>query len=300
MAEGDKTVSLVLGSGGARGLAHIGVIEWLNTHGYEIGSIAGTSIGSLVGGIYAAGKLKVFTNWVRALEKRDVVKLLDLSFRSAGLIKGDRIISVMKQLIGEFRIEDLEISYTAVATDLDTGKEVWLSSGPLFDAIRASIAIPTVFTPHVIKERTLLDGSLVSPVPIAPTLRDMTDLTIAVNVSGPPDPGLDESENRRPSRSENPYQRQVHEWVDALQSKLPMGERQDRGPFEIITRSFETMQATLTRFKLAANPPDVVINIPRNACRFFEFYRATELIELGRERAGAILGGGAGHPVRTD
>ena len=184
-----------------------------------------------------------------------------------------------------------------MATDLDTGREVWLSSGLLFDAIRASIAIPTVFTPHIIKDRTLVDGSLVNPVPIAPTLRDITDTTIAVNVSGPPDPSLRARENEDRPPSENPYRRQVHEWVSALQSKITLVERLDRGPIEIVTRSFETMQATVTRLKLAAHPPDVVITIPRNASRFFEFYRATELIELGRDKAETALGGGVGLPA---
>lgn len=299
MSEVDKTVSLVLGSGGARGLAHIGVVEWLHAHGYEIKSIAGTSMGALVGGIYAAGRLDVFANWVQALEKRDVLRLLDLSFRSAGLFKGDRVINVLKELIGEFRIEALPISYTAVATDLDTGKEVWLSNGPLFDAIRASMAIPTLFPPHVIKDRALVDGSLVNPVPIAPTLRDITGTTIAVNVSGPLDLSLSEPEKEDQLPTENPHRRQVHEWVNALQSKIPMGERQDRGPIEIITRSFETMQATVTRLKLAAHPPDVIITIPRNASRFFEFYRATELIELGREKAEAALSSGVSLPTET-
>ncbi len=295
----DKTVSLVLGGGGARGLAHIGIIQWLEANGYEIRSIAGTSMGALIGGIYAAGKLNVYTDWVLALEKRDVVQLLDLSFRPAGLFRGDRVINVLKELIGEFRIEALAVSYTAVATDLDTGKEVWLSSGPLFDAIRASIAIPTVFTPHVVKGRLLVDGNLLNPVPIAPTLRDLTDITIAVNLSGPPDLSLDESEKKHQPQKENPYQRKVHEWVNTLQSKIPLRERQDRGPIDIITRSFETMQGTVTRLKLAAHPPDVVITIPRNACRFFEFYRATELIKLGHERAEAILGGGVDLFVET-
>ncbi len=291
MTNEDKTVSLVLGSGGARGLAHIGVVEWLHDHGYEIRSIAGASMGALVGGVYAAGKLNVYTDWVQALEKGDVLRLLDISFQPAGLFKGDRVINVLKELIGEFRIEALPISYTAVATDLDTGKEIWLSSGPLFDAIRASIAIPTIFTPHVVKGRVLVDGGLVNPVPIAPTLRDMTGATIAVNVSGSPDNSLVEPAEDK-ARKENSYQRRVHEWVRALQSKTPLEGSQDRGPIEIITRSFETMQATVARLKIAAHPPDVVITIPRNACRFFEFYRATELIELGRERAEAALGGG--------
>ncbi|MGI9333900.1 MAG: patatin-like phospholipase family protein [Gammaproteobacteria bacterium] len=286
----DKTVSLVLGSGGARGLAHIGIINWLEAHGYAIRSIAGSSMGALVGGIYAAGKLDLYATWVQALERKDVLRLLDLSFRSAGLFKGERVINVLKELIGDFRIEALPISYTAVATDLDSGKEVWLSKGPLFDAIRASIAIPTIFTPYSVSGRTLLDGSLANPVPIAPTLRDITDVTIAVNLSGAPDRRLVESENEQPALPQDSYQRRIREFVDALQSKMPQGERHDPGPLEIITRSFETMHGTIARLKLAAHPPDVVITIPRNTCRFFEFNRATELIEFGHKQAEAVLG----------
>lgn len=285
----DRTVSLVLGSGGARGLAHIGIIEWLDAHGYQIRSIAGSSMGALVGGIYAAGKPDVYADWVRALDRKDVLSLLDLSFRSAGLFKGERIINVLRELIGDFPIEALPISYTAVATDLETGKEVWLSQGSLFEAIRASIAIPTVFTPYSIKGRLLVDGSLVNPVPIAPTLRDITFATVAVNLSGPSDPSFAGPAAEEPPAAENPYRKRVHEWVNALQSKMPSADRQDLGALEIITRSFETMQATVARLKLAAHPPDVVISIPRNVCRFFEFYRATELIELGREKAEEIL-----------
>ncbi|MCO6411442.1 MAG: patatin-like phospholipase family protein, partial [Thiogranum sp.] len=179
-----RTVSLVLGSGGARGYAHIGVIGWLQDHGFDIRSIAGSSMGALIGGIYAAGKLDAYANWVRALERRDVLQLLDLSFGRSGLFKGERVIRALRDLIGDYDIEDLPVSFTAVATDLDAEKEVWLSKGPLFDALRASIAIPTLFTPFECNGRRLVDGGLVNPLPIAPTLRDMTDLTIAVNLSG--------------------------------------------------------------------------------------------------------------------
>ncbi|HJX16111.1 MAG TPA: patatin-like phospholipase family protein, partial [Candidatus Deferrimicrobiaceae bacterium] len=175
MAHHDQTVSLVLGSGGARGLAHIGVIDCLTENGYEIRSIAGSSMGAMIGGIYAAGKLDVFTRWVLALQRLDVIRLLDLSFGSTGLFKGERVIDVLKELIGDRNIEDLPVPFTAVAMDIQNGKEVWLSRGPLFDAIRASIAIPTIFTPHTIEGRQLVDGGLVNPIPIAPTLRDRTD-----------------------------------------------------------------------------------------------------------------------------
>jgi len=165
----NKSVSLVLGSGGARGLAHIGIIEWLNDNGYDIQSISGSSMGALVGGIYAAGKLDNYRDWVQSLDKTDVVKFLDFSFSSTGLFKGDRIIDNLRKMVGNHLIEDLSIGFTAVATDLERQREVWFTRGPLFDAIRASIAVPTIFTPHKYKGRYLLDGGLLNPVPIAPT-----------------------------------------------------------------------------------------------------------------------------------
>ena len=165
----------MLGSGGARGYAHIGVIEELEANGFAIRSIAGSSMGALIGGIYAAGKLRVFTEWVRPLQRLDVLRLLDWTISGGGFIKGDRIIGVLKDLIGETNIEDLPIPYTAVAVDLDVQREVWFSRGPLFDAIRASIAIPTIFRPYHYEGRLLVDGGLLNPLPVSPTLRDLTD-----------------------------------------------------------------------------------------------------------------------------
>ena len=187
------TVSLVLGSGGARGLAHIGVIRWLLDNGYQIRSISGSSMGALVGGIYAAGQLDVYARWVSALERLHVLRLLDPTLGRSGLFKGERIISVLRELIGDHDISELPVRFTAVATDLDSGQEVWLREGDLFNAIRASIATPLVFTPFRHGGRTLLDGAVVNPVPVAPTLTDETELTVAVDLSGP-------AENRPPRR----------------------------------------------------------------------------------------------------
>src|SRR5439155_5736906 len=179
------TVSLVLGIAGARGLAHIGVIQWWTESGYDIRSIAGSSMGALVGGIYAAGKLEVYAGWVSALERMQVLRLLDQAFGRSGLLKGERLMGVLRQLIGDFDIENLPISFTAVATDLESGEEVWLRKGKLFDAIRASIATPLVFTPFRYGGRMLLDGGLVNPVPIAPTHNHTTHATVGVNLKGP-------------------------------------------------------------------------------------------------------------------
>ena len=181
----DKKISLALGSGGARGLAHIGVIRRLTESGFDIGYIAGTSFGALVGGIYCAGKLDTYEEWARQLTRRDMVRLLDFSFSRGAIIKGDKVIDAICELIGDANIEDLPIGFTAVATDMREGGEVWLSRGSLFNAIRASTAIPTLMSPIELDGRLLADGGLVNPIPIAPTLNHAGALTVAVDLNGP-------------------------------------------------------------------------------------------------------------------
>lgn len=285
-----RTVSLVLGSGGARGYAHIGVIGWLKDHGFDIRSIAGSSMGALIGGIYAAGKLDAYAEWVRALERRDVLQLLDLSFGRSGLFKGERVIRALRDLIGEYDIEDLPVSFTAVATDLDAEKEVWLSKGPLFDALRASIAFPTLFTPVECNGRRLVDGGLVNPLPIAPTLRDMTDLTIAVNLSGQAEADVEPPAGDDILAGENRYKRVISEFVEDLLGKKPAAKKMEAmGMFDVISQSLDTMQNTIARIKLASYSPDIIIDIPKNACYFYEFHRADDMIKFGRQRAEQAL-----------
>lgn len=277
-----KTVSLVLGSGGARGLAHIGVIEWLVENGYSIRSIAGSSIGALIGGIYAASKLDLYTGWVRVLQRRDVIRLLDIAFGRPGLFKGVRVIGVLRDMIGDWDIEALPISFTAVATDLDSGKEVWLRHGKVFDAIHASMATPLVFTPFEHHGRLLLDGGLVNPVPIAPTLNDHTDLTVAVTLSGRAEAvpaTLDETADDRPGG----YTQRMTSFVRGL-TRRRSPQVPSLGMIDVALASMETMQNTIARLKLAAYSPDVTVEIPRNACGYHEFWRAAEMILLGRER----------------
>ena len=283
-----KSVSLVLGSGGARGLAHIGVIQWLERNHYQIRSIAGASMGALVGGIYAAGELEAYTRWVLALQQIDVLRLMDFSFRRSGLLKGEKVIETLRDLIGDRDIESLPISFTAVATSVQEEKEVWLNHGSLFDAIRASIAIPTIFTPVRHHGRILVDGGLVNPIPIAPTLRDKTDITVAVNLGAKAEPHLNPPPVREVSTG-NGYRQRIASFIDGVQQRLGRADSDEMDIFQVVTTSFETMQNTIARFKLAAYSPDVVINIPHNACSFYEFYRASELIELGYERAGQAM-----------
>ncbi len=287
MSPSSTTVSLVLGSGGARGLAHIGVIQWLTENGYTIQSIAGTSIGALVGGIYATHKLEVYAEWVLALERKHVLRLLDPTIGGPGLFKGERVIGVLRELIGDCAIEALPMAFTAVATDLASREEVWLREGQLFDAIRASIATPLVFTPFRHGSRTLLDGALVNPVPIAPTLEDATDLTVVVNLSGAAEPRV------LPPVSDslindNGYRKRIARFIDGLQAaRVPAAPR--HGLLDVAFTSMQAMQDTITQLRLSAYAPGVTIEIPRNACGFFEFWRADELIELGRERAASAF-----------
>ncbi len=290
-----RTVSLVLGSGGARGLAHIGVIQWLERHGYSIRSIAGSSMGALVGGVYAAGQLDSYATWVGALSKRDVMQLLDFAFSLSGIFSGDRIIQRLRDMLGDVQIQDLPIAFTAVATDLDNGREVWLNKGSLFDAIRASMAIPTIFTPVVYEGRLLVDGGLLNPIPIAPTLSDITDMTVAVSLSGKPQP-LESGQPQQPSADagrENSYQAAIREFIDGIQRHLPgrkETQQESANMLDVMSRSLESMQNTIGRLKLAAYNPDYLVEIPSNACGLFEFYRAAEMIDLGRARAEQELG----------
>jgi NTE family protein len=272
-------VSLALGGGGARGLAHIGVIEWLTENGYVIRSIAGSSMGALVGGIYAAGRLAVYAEWVLALERMQVLRLLDPAFGRAGLFKGERIMGVLRELIGDRAIEELPVAFTAVATDLESGEEVWLREGGLFDAIRGSIATPLIFTPFVHGARTLLDGALVNPLPIGAMLSDPADLTVAVSLTGaatppPPSPAVPDGDG---------YWRRLRAMVDALRA-APAAVSPSRGMIDIAVASMDIMQAAIARLKLAASSADVMVEIPHDACGYLEFWRAKELIAVGRER----------------
>ena len=290
MQKRHKTVSLVLGSGGARGLAHIGVIHELQENGYQIQSIAGCSVGALIGGIFAAGKLDEFEHWVSAITKLDIVTLLDIAWGKEGLVKGDKIINKLVDLVGDKTIEELSIPFTAVAADVKNEKEVWINSGRLFDAIRASISLPLFFTPVKYKEGYLIDGGVLNPVPIAPTFNDETDLTIAVNLGGPIERTNVKVEKEIPIDSKSLL---LHEkiagFVNQLKDSVVNSEDSNWGAYDTANEAFDAMQSTIARQKLAAYPRDIVIEIARNACGTLEFDRADEMIELGRSKAKECL-----------
>ncbi|MDT8450228.1 MAG: patatin-like phospholipase family protein [Wenzhouxiangellaceae bacterium] len=293
--ENQATVSLVLGSGGARGLAHIGAIDALTGAGYRIESIAGSSMGALVGGMYAAGKLDVYSEWVQQLEQSDVLRLVDWTFSGGGLIRGDRIINRLREMVGDAEIEKLDIDFTAVAVDIEAGREIWLSRGSLFEAIRGSIAIPGLFTPHRYRGRLLVDGGILNPVPVAPTLRCLSDLTIVVNVnadiarphaivaaSGRKRTGDDG--NLAEGDDEDSIVERLRRFFNGLVERGEEQEKSAPGLVAMMMKTLETMEAVITRQHLAVFQPDLVIEIPKNACMVHEFHRAAELIELGRAR----------------
>lgn len=291
-----KTVSLVLGSGGARGLAHIGIIHWLEENEFKIVSISGCSMGALIGGIYAAGKLDEFEQWVSAITKVDIFTLLDISWEKNGLVKGDKIINTLVELVGDQLIEDLPISFTATAADIINEKEIWIESGRLFDAIRASISLPLFFTPFNHKGVDLIDGGVLNPVPIAPTFGDETDLTIAVNLGGAPVSLDEKSDMQEASDSVSPLREKIISFVSDFQRPDIKVSGHDWGAYDIANQAFDAMQSTIARQKIAAYPPDHVIEIARNACGTLEFDRASEMIELGYKKAQESLS----HLLRTE
>lgn len=281
-----KNLSLVLGSGGARGLAHIGVIRWLEEHGYRIVSIAGCSMGALIGGIHAAGKLDDYERWVRKVDKMDIFSILDFSVGSGGLVKGKKLMAKLRELLGETRIEALPVSFTAVAADIVREREVWISKGPLFDAIRASISMPLFFTPVKVNGVTLIDGSIFNPVPIAPTFHDMTDLTVAVSLNGPTEQAEEQAEPDPVTSGQASYRERLRHFFAHLGSDPSVNEERGWNMKYVVSQSLDAMQGVIARQQLAAHPPDVLIEIARNACGTLEYDRADEMIALGYRKAG--------------
>ncbi|MEC4763137.1 patatin-like phospholipase family protein [Mycobacterium sherrisii] len=317
-------VALALGSGGARGYAHIGVIEALRAHGFEIVGITGSSMGAMIGGLQAAGRLDEFADWAKSLTQRTILRLLDPSITAAGVMRAEKILEAVRDILGEVTIEELPIPYTAVATDLLAGKSVWFQHGPLDEAIRASIAIPGVIAPHEIGGRLLADGGILDPLPMAPLAAVPADLTIAVGVSGSeviakrePEPGATADFLNRMVRStsalldtsavrsllDRPTARAVltrfgaDTWSDtwseeqsgqdgAVDEALGVPKL---GSFEVMYRAFDIAQSALTRHMLSAYPPDLLIEVPRSTCRSLDFHRAAEVIEIGRVLADRAL-----------
>jgi NTE family protein len=324
-----RRVALVLGSGGARGYAHIGVIEELRARNYEIVGISGSSMGALVGGLQAAGKLDEYSEWAKSLTQRAVLRLLDPSLTAPGVLRAEKILDAVREVLGEVCIEDLPVPYTAVTTDLIAGRSVWLQRGPVDAAIRASIAIPGVITPHVLDGRLLADGGILDPLPMAPVAAVNADVTIAVSLAGSESGGAEPDDVDAHSTADwlNRLLRSTSALLDSKSARTVLdtpavrsminrfGTTPDDDPaedtnapenhssaeqlvdsakevaipklgsFEVMNRTIDIAQAALARHTLAAYPPDLLIEIPRSACRSLDFHRAAEVIEVGRQLA---------------
>lgn len=282
-----RSVSLALGSGGARGLAHIGIIHWLEEKNFDIQSISSCSIGAAVGGAFAAGRLADFEDWVRSFDRKDVFSMMDFVFSKEGFVKGKKVMSAIKEIIGEKNIEDLDMRYTAVAADIAREEEVWINSGPINDAIRASISLPLFFTPFECGGRPLIDGGILNPTPTEPIANDQTDISIAVNLGGKPQSEFDEKEEEEDEDSF--FFKKYNEFLD----RMDWGKKETKKEwdlFYILDQSFNSMQNAIAAHKMKSHPTDVLIDIPRNRCGTLEFDRASELIDYGYERAEEILG----------
>jgi NTE family protein len=317
-----KRVALALGSGGARGYAHIGVIDELRDRGYDIVGVAGSSMGALVGGLHAVGALDEFADWAKTLSQSAVLRLLDPAWRGAGVFRAEKILDVVRDLLGDAVIEKLPIPYTAVTTDLIAGKSLWLQRGPLDAAIRASIAIPGVIAPQILDGRVLADGGILDPLPVSPLAGANADVTIAVSLSGEDPPGRHEQHPDAEPRAGAEWLNRLLRSTSALletnaarsllgrlgsptegeaDEELAAAEEEGDdvatasamvpklGSFEVMNRAIDVMQAALARHHLAAFPPDILIEIPRTASRSLDFHRAAGVIETGRELAARAL-----------
>ena len=283
-----KKVALVLSGGGARGIAHIGVIEELEKRGFEITSIAGTSMGSLIGGAYAAGRMNELKDWIVTLDKAKVFSLVDFTLSKQGLIKADKALKKMKEYVPDMPIEELPIPYAAVAVDLLNNQEVVFREGSLYRAIRASIAIPGVITPVKEDKRLLVDGGVLNNIPLAHVNRTDGDLMVAVYVNADipyeyPQPTVDSEKKLKL------YQKKIADFYTHLQNAFSSTGKEDLGYFSMAATVFDLMTMRMAEDRIKAYSPDVLIKVSRESCNVFDFYKAEEQVEAGRRAAIQVL-----------
>ncbi|HEY1133838.1 MAG TPA: patatin-like phospholipase family protein [Nocardioides sp.] len=315
-------VALALGSGGARGYAHLGALRELRARGCDVVTVAGTSMGAVVGALAAAGRDDDFAAWATGLRQRDVIRLMDFKLSAPGAVAADRLLNAIGDLFGDADIEDLPVPFTAVATDLGSRREVWFQRGPLLPAVRASIAIPGLFTPVMINGRLLVDGGLLNPVPIDPTTAVPADLTVAVSLLG-----RREHPGRQAPSQESAAPQRREEWRDRLRRTVASVTGRDEHPdhadhalegheaepalepvaaaeppiggidplpkdlrlTDVTGQAFEAMQGLVHRYRQAAFPADITVDVPVDACRTLDFHRASEMIELGQKLTAEAL-----------
>jgi len=286
-----KEVSLVLSGGGARGIAHIGVIEELEEQGYGIHSISGTSMGALVGAIYATGKMEEYKKWIYTLDKFEVFKLIDFTFSSGGFIKGNRIFDKLKDFIPDINIEELGISYSATATDITNKKEVIFSKGSILEAVRASISIPTVFTPVKKENSLLIDGGVINNVPINHAKRVKDDVLIAVDVNADVPVSVHKLNiiEKESKKKQSIYLKKIKDFQNQFYKNKKTEKTEQVNYFGILDKTINLLTSQITEMLIEKYPPDVLINISRDVSNTFDFYKAEQLVEIGRDAAKKTL-----------
>ncbi len=285
----NKTVSLVLSSGGARGLAHVGVIEELERRGYAIGEIAGCSAGALVGGMYAAGKLPEFKDWICNLDRVDVFSLMDFTFSSRGFIKGEKVYQALKKVVPDQNIENLPIRFSCNAVDVNSGKEHVFSQGSLYKAIRASGSIPSVFLPAQIDKRDFIDGGVLNPVPISLISDPHKTLIVVVNTNSLAEHFLPPAHKKSIQKKSMTMPGWLMDYQNKMKQYFPeeIKKVQQRrySAMELVTRSFDLLQDRYCQLLLENYQVEVEIKVASIQAGTLEFHRAAELIEVGRIKA---------------
>lgn len=318
-----NTIALSLGGGGARGYAHIGAIRQLQNHGLEITALAGTSMGAVVGALFAAGKLGEFEKWARKLTPLDVVGLMDFSVGKAGAIKAERILSVVDQMLDGVHIEQLSLPFTAIATDLMENTEVQFRSGPVILALRASVAIPGVITPVIIEGKLLADGGMVNPVPVSPLADAKAKRLVAVDlargrIANPFEAEISQHFLSRAVKDTFKASRETAAAVAAKPSSRKLAKQlgldtriqqvvkqPEETPLQkiindvpkaitsadVMLMSIQTMQQRLTEVEFSKHRPDLVVPVPIDACGALEFHKAKQMIRLGEKLTTQALDG---------
>jgi NTE family protein len=291
------TIGLVLGGGAARGFAHIGVIRTLLAKGYTPDIIAGTSIGAVVGGCYAAGRLDAVEQWGRGLTRRNLLSYLDLSFSGSGLLGGGRLFEKLTEAVGETTIDELPIRFAAIATEIGTGHEIWITRGKLVDALRASYSLPGIFPAVQVGERWLMDGALVNPVPVSAARALGARVVIAVNVNTDLfGRGTTIHDHGADHKGETPIEQEIVNrgmlgrfGAEKSAARRFFGGAGRPGISTVMVDAFNIMQDRITRARLAGDPPDILISPRVGRIGLFDFHRAEDAIALGAEAAEKAL-----------
>lgn len=289
-------IGIALGSGSARGWAHIGIIRGLREMGIEPDIVSGCSAGSLVGGAYAAGYLDDLERWAKRLSRKDVFSFFDISLMSGGVIAGERLVNFFAERIGDLRIENLPLTFGAVATELATGSEIWFKSGSLINAVRASISLPGIFTPFQMDDKWLVDGGIVNPVPVSLCRAMGAEVVIAVNLNTglvgrhfiiqqakPVSAEKGAFEGESLNDIANRIKKSFKNSVDTVLSQIWRGDSRQPGLFDVMAGTINIMQDRITRSRMAGDPPDIMLTPRLEKMGLLEFYRAADAIQEGKD-----------------